>query len=134
VSDQQPEPTPREDAPRPLSTRLNAAGLWPPGYEGRPGQRPLRRYSALTTIQAIWPGYIKLFTGQVPEEFWTQAEETSEGERVAVVACPCGEEPKVAQNRTAICPGEDCGRVFLLLGEEIRVARFDPAELAAAAQ
>jgi hypothetical protein len=126
-----PEQAPHEVAPRSLSVRLNAAGLWPPGYEGRPGQRPMRRFSALSALQAIWPGYARLFTGVVPEEFWTQEEETSEGERVAVVACPCGAEPKVAQNRTAICPGE-CGRVFLLLGETIKVATLDPAELSAA--
>jgi len=104
-------------------------GLSPLGYIGRPGQKPPRRFTALTAIQALWPGFVKLFTGTVPEEFWTQEDETTEGERLTVVACPCGAEPKVAQNHTAICPGE-CGRVFLLLGEEIKVATFDPEDLA----
>lgn len=120
-----PQPEQHEAAPRPLSARLNAAGAWPPEYIGRPGQRPLRRFTALSAVQAIWPGYVQQFSGIVPEEFWTTEEE------LAVVACPCGAEPKVAQNHTTICPG-DCGRVFLLLGETIRVAKFEPEELAAA--
>lgn len=128
-----PEQEPREDSPRPLRRTFNARGAWPPEYAQRPGQRPPRRFSALTAIQAIWPGYVQLFTGRVPEEFWA-IEEGDAGsiERTVVVSCQCGAEPKVAQNQTAICPGEECGRVFMLLGDEIRVARFDPAELAAA--
>lgn len=129
MPDEQPEAPPAPPS-GPLSTRLNASGAWPPGYIGRPGQRPPRRFSAITFVQALWPGYVQQFDGEVPEEFWTQEEETELGERVAVVACPCGSEPRVEQNRTAICPGE-CGRAFMLVGEKIKVAKFEPGDLAA---
>lgn len=121
-----PEEAPSLDRSR-LRRRLRALEAWPPEYEARPGQRPLRRFSAITWTQAMWPDFIKLFTGTVPADFWTIEEE------MAVVACPCGAEPQVEQNQLAICDGEECGRVFLRLGEEIKVAKFDPAELAESA-
>lgn len=117
-----PQPEQLETPPAPLSTRLNALGAWPPGYEGRPGQRPPRRFSALTAVQAIWPGFIQQFKGTVPEEFWTWED------GVAVIACPCGAEPKIAQNGTAICDGK-CGRAFMLVGETIKVATYSPEDL-----
>jgi hypothetical protein len=36
-----------------------------------------------------------------------------------VIACPCGEEPEVAQLATTVC---GCGRVFILAGERVLVA------------
>lgn len=128
-------PTPNDRArPRErhaaLSSRLRAAGVYPADYVGRPGQRPPRRFSALSGVLGIWPGFVKQFSKVVPDEFWTQVGLNDEEELVAIVACPCGAEPQVIQNRTTICDGDGCGRVFLMLGETIRVASYDPADLA----
>lgn len=38
---------------------------------------------------------------------------------IAIVSCPCGEEPEVAQVATAVCK---CGRAFILAGERVLVA------------
>lgn len=119
---------------RALRSRLRALEAWPPEYEREPGRRPPRRFSALTWFQALWPGIAHEFEKAVPDEFWTWEEWDGEHEeeRVALVACMCGEETRVEQNGTAICGGEDCGRVFLLVGETIRVAKYEPEALAAA--
>lgn len=125
-------PQPHDGAPRPLSTRLVAGDVWPPRYHGEPGHGPLRRFSALTWLQTAWPGFAMNFTGEVPESMWSVKDWNGEdlAEMVAVVACPCGQEPEVRQNGTSICSGENCGRVFMLLGDRIKVATFVPDELA----
>lgn len=116
----QPEP------PLPLRARFLNEAAYPPRYAGRPGQRPLRRFTALSWALAIWPGFVLQFAKIVPEEFWSLAA-WGDGERLATIACPCGAEPTVAQNGTAICPG-DCGRVFAMVGDEVRVAKFETEE------
>lgn len=69
---------------------------------------------------------------EVPAEFW-QADELEDGTRVGVIACPCGEQPIVADNGTALCDGEEdgkpCGRIFLMLGDRVWVARYDSKDL-----
>jgi hypothetical protein len=62
------------------------------------------------------------FDKEVPAEFWN--EDVESAETVAIVSCPCGEEPHVALLRTEFCPG--CDRVFWNLGDRIKVAR-DPS-------
>lgn len=129
--DSPPSPQPERGA---LRSRLRALEAWPPEFEREPGRRPPRRFSALTWFQALWPGIVNEFDKTVPDEFWTWEEwdGVHDEERVALVACMCGEETRVEQNGTAICAGSECGRVFLLVGETIRVAKYEPAELAAA--
>lgn len=100
---------------------------WPPRYAGRPGQGPLRKFSAMTWLRAV-PGFEAQLKSEVPPEFLA-AEEQEDGTRVVTIACPCGAEPVVSDNGTRICEGEDCGRVFLMLGERVWVARYDPADL-----
>lgn len=60
------------------------------------------------------------FTKEVPEEMWAAKDWNGEyADLVAVIACPCGEEPEVAQLASAICK---CGRAFILAGERVLVA------------
>lgn len=69
------------------------------------------------------PMMLAQFAGEVPEEMWTAKDWDGElANLIAVVACPCGEEPEVAQLGSARCK---CGRAFLLAGDRIRVA-FSP--------
>lgn len=91
----------------------------------------MRRFSALSGVLGLWPGYLQQFDKVVPEEFWTQAGLNDNEQAIAIIACPCGAEPEVAQNGTTICSGDGCGRVFLMLGDTVRVASYDPDELAA---
>jgi hypothetical protein len=111
----------------PLRARLKARGSFPPEYQGRPGQRLPRRFSALSWASVL-PGYLQQFDGEVPGDYWTidALDASSRLPAVATVSCPCGEEPQVSQNGTALCGGENCGRTFMLVGERIRVARYKP--------
>lgn len=119
-----PPAPPSRPKPAPsLRARFVNEAAYPPRYVGRPGQGPLRRFTALSWTLALWPGFVLQFDKVVPEEFWTYAIR-DDGENLASVACPCGAEPEVAQGCSAFCPGE-CGRVFLMVGEEIRVAKFE---------
>jgi hypothetical protein len=61
------------------------------------------------------------FTKTVPDEMWSAKEWEGDAEHdlIAVIACPCGEEPEVAQLATTVC---GCGRVFILAGERVLVA------------
>lgn len=100
---------------------------WPPRYVNRPGQGPPRRFSAVTWFKSL-VGFGQLFTGEVPGDFWIEDVEKDET-RVGIISCPCGATSRVPENGIRTCDGEDCGRVFMLLGDRIRVAKFDPTEL-----
>lgn len=66
------------------------------------------------------PGIIGLFSKTVPDEMWATKEFAGESaDRIAVIACPCGEEPEVAQLASTIC---NCGRAFILAGDRVLVA------------
>lgn len=102
---------------------------WPPRYVLQPGQGPPRRFSAITWMKAL-PGFAQAFIGEVPGDFWVEdVEDAGEDQtRVGVISCMCGATPKVPENGIRACDGEGCGRVFMLLGDHIRVARFDSAD------
>ena len=86
----------------------------------------MRRFSAITWMKAL-SGFAQAFTGEVPGDFWS--EDVGEDQtRVGVISCMCGATPKVPENGVRACDGEDCGRVFMLLGDHIRVARFDSTD------
>lgn len=68
------------------------------------------------------PGVIGAFKRVVPEDYWSRDTDTEDGHPVAIVACPCGEEPPVRLAGTKTC---NCGRAFFYIGEEVRVA-FGP--------
>lgn len=112
---------------------------WPPRFGGgghRDGQALLRRFSAFTWLGAV-PSVFSRFSieggaSSVPDEFWS-LDELDDGNRVAVIACPCGQSPVVPFSNFHICKGDDCARVFFNMGQEIRVARFTPEELDALA-
>lgn len=82
------------------------------GYRTEP-----RRLDFLTMAQAV-PGLAEQFSRRVPPEFWNL------DRRVAVIACPCGEEPAAEFAVPATC---ECGRAYLYDGECVRVA-FSPAK------
>jgi hypothetical protein len=68
------------------------------------------------------------FSKTVPDEMWAAKKfDGEQADLVAIVACPCGEEPEVAQVATAICK---CGRAFLLAGDRVLVGseRVPPRE------
>ena len=108
-----------------MSMALGSVSGWPPRYVGRSGQGPLRRFSAMTLLRAL--PFAKELKTEVPAEFLA-FEEREDATRVATIACPCGAEPVVADNGIRVCEGEDCGRVFLMLGERVWSARYDPAD------
>jgi hypothetical protein len=96
-----------------------AGGLYPPRYVGRAGQGPLRRFTAVSGALAV-PGFLGPFTKSVPEEMWAAKDWNGEAaDLIAVVACPCGQEPEVGQLASTIC---DCGRAFILAGDRVLVA------------
>lgn len=100
-----------------------------PEFIDRPGQRIPRKFSALTWAQMMGGAALReVFTKEVPDDFWSW-DAAEDSTRVGIIACPCGESPEVPVHGTAICPNPECGRVFMLLGERMRVARFEPAEL-----
>jgi hypothetical protein len=106
---------------------------YPPRYALYPGQGPLRKFGALSFLRAI-PGQAALFDKEVPPEFWTEDSEEvpysqpeiwAESSRVGVISCVCGEKPRARENRLTLCR---CERVFLLLGDSIRVMRVTASD------
>lgn len=80
----------------------------------------MRRFTAMTWLRAL-PGLAERFSREVPGEYWVP--DVDGEERIGVISCTCGATPKARENRLTPCEGENCGRVFLLLGESMRVAR-----------
>lgn len=96
-----------------------AGGVWPP--RDRAGAKLPVRFNALHMLGAV-PSIIGAFKTHVPDEYWTR--DAAEDEYpIAVIACPCGEQPAVRLAGTRTC---NCGRAFLFTGTEVRVA-FSPA-------
>jgi hypothetical protein len=119
---------------RDLLDDILCAKAYPPRYSGgghRDGMKMPRRFSALTWVRAV-PAVFDRFqirngASVVPPDFWNL------DDNAAVIACPCGEQPVVPFARFHICSGEDCGRVFLFFGDEIRATRLSGDELTALA-
>lgn len=108
---------------------------YPPRYALYPGQGPLRRFSFFSLAQAV-PGAAALFAKQVPAEYWHEearmerdGHDPSTSGRVATISCVCGARPRATENKLSFCKGS-CGRVFVLLGDTVHVARFEPQALA----
>lgn len=53
----------------------------------------------------------------IPDAFWSS--DVDDGDEVAVVSCPCGEEPRVPLNSMRAC---ECSRVFFHAGRDVRAA------------
>lgn len=99
---------------------------YPPLYAGpeHPGRRQMRRFSLLTwTVMpdSLAARYFAFFDRDVPPEFWTEDVE-EDGTPVAILACVCGETPKVPVYHTAACPG--CDRVFANLSGRVKVGKI----------
>lgn len=91
---------------------------YPPRYALYPGQGPPRRFTALSWLRGL-PGLAERFSGVVPGEYWS--EDVDGEERVGVISCVCGETARARENRLTPCR---CERVFILLGDSIRVAKL----------
>lgn len=87
--------------------------------DGRPvdlfGRAQLQPFGFLSFAKAI-PGFFDQFA-PIPDEFWNK--DADEDLSIAVVACPCGEEPSVGLNAMTEC---ECERVFAFTGKGVRVA------------
>jgi hypothetical protein len=66
----------------------------------------------------LFVGSNPAFRRRVPDEFFTLDVE-EDGTEVAVVACPCGSEPRVPLARCTAC---SCERFYLALGKRVLVA------------
>lgn len=64
------------------------------------------------------PGLLAQFARKVPPAFLSDDIEDN-GQPVRVVACPCGETPRVPVGRSAECA---CERMYLAIGGGVRVA------------
>lgn len=70
-------------------------------------------------------GFVGFFDKEVPPDFWNEDVE-EDGTPVAILACVCGETPKVPLHGTAQCPG--CERVFVNLGGRVKVGKLPPED------
>jgi hypothetical protein len=118
----EPEPDPKEEALPEVSKREEpnrgpfVRGGWPP--RDRHDRKLPWKLNTITMFRAV-PILIRAFNVTVPEEFWS-VDEDEDGEPLAVIACQCGEEPKLRVAKTAEC---QCGRFFLFTGQEVRCFR-----------
>lgn len=94
----------------------------------RSQQKPLRKFTGSTWMKVIPPRInrflLKNGAKSIPGEFWAVDDEH------AVVACPCGEEPRVGLGSFHFCTGEDCHRVFFFMGREVRSVTLTDEDLA----
>lgn len=115
--------------------RVRTREPWPPRYSGgshREGQIIPHRFSIFSWLKAV-PAVVEPFllskgATEVPDEFWS-LDELDDGSSVAVISCPCGESPIVEHGRFHPCPGDDCPRIFLNLGNAVRVVKLTDEQL-----
>jgi hypothetical protein len=86
-------------------------------------QNPRLVFNFATLARSI-PGYLEQFS-RIPDEFW-QEDVTFERVSFAVIACPCGVEPRVEAGRTLQCT---CERVFFFSGQAVMVANSPKRDL-----
>lgn len=92
----------------------------------RLGRKIPHRLDVLSFANGI-PGFIERFDVSVPGEFWSQ-DVDDDGRALAVVACPCGNTPKIIAGRLATCANEGCPRVFAFTGQAVLVSGTPPRE------
>ena len=100
---------------------FDAAGMAVDGL----GRRQPTRLNMAILLRSI-PGALEQFRKEVPPDFI--ADDVRDGDRVTVVACPCGEEPAVLLGGMSEC---GCGRFYLNTGQKVLVAltpESDPAK------
>lgn len=100
------------------------------GFEDHTGLRHCRRlpvHTFLATMmtspagKAMWEA-----AREVPDNFWTIEGSNDDGD-TAIIACPCGETPKVPAGLTQSCDGEDCRRTYWYVGTRVLSFR-EPVE------
>lgn len=80
------------------------------------GRRQPTKLNSIWAFRAI-PGLGRQFKQVVPSEFWSK-DVDDRGLPLAIVACPCGQEPQLRPAGMKVC---GCERMYLSLGTEIRV-------------
>lgn len=88
-------------------------------------RRQPRQVSIFTLLRGI-PGLHGRFS-EIPEAFWA-LDVNADGFSEAVVACPCGQEPRVELGTVRQCA---CDRFFAFLGTVVMVANSPVRELQA---
>lgn len=98
---------------------IDAEKFWPP--RSRAGTIIPHKLELPLLIRAV-PGVTAFFDREVPEEFWS--EDVESGHAEIVIACPCGEEPKLVFGLRAYSIAAcACGRIFMHDGRRVRVGR-----------
>jgi hypothetical protein len=94
----------------------------------RSQQKPLRKLNGTAWMRVVPPEInrflLKNGAKSIPGEFWLVDEEH------AIVACPCGEEPRVGLGNVHFCAGEGCNRIFFFIGSEVRSVTLTDEDLA----
>lgn len=98
------------------------------------GRRSLRQFRGIELLEAV-PGMIAQFSRTVPDDMWAEDvdEEFTVEEKptlirrrsVAVMACPCGAEPRIPLGNFVVC---ECDRAYLHAGHHVKVRPADPPE------
>lgn len=103
---------------------LSLPDLWPP--RDRLGRKQPHRLALPSFLLSptIGAAIVEHFDRAIPGEFWFW-DIDDEGEHLAVIACPCGEEPGVSPIRMTEC---ECGRYYLNLVTEVRVWKPEEVE------
>ena len=81
------------------------------------GRRQPTRFNLVWAFRAV-PGMAAQFRREVPGDFWSK-DTKEDGTPVAVISCPCGQEPLVEPGRMTEC---ECERFYVHLGNSVRVA------------
>lgn len=108
-----------------MASPVSLTDRWPP--RDRIGRQQLHRIALPTFFvqpSGIGRTIVEAFKQPVPDGFWN-SDVDEEGEAIAIVSCPCGEDATVYPLRSAEC---DCGRFYLHLGTEVRVYRPEGVE------
>lgn len=87
------------------------------------GRPQPHRLNAISFTEAI-PGWLARYDKRVPDEFFSL--DRDDDEQVAVIACPCGDTPRVPVGGVRGCDG--CDRSFVFTGRDVLVARKGDVE------
>lgn len=100
-----------------------AEGIAPSPDIDLTGRQVPRRHLGMMTFLRVFPACAVQFD-QIPGEFWTQ-DLGDDGYTEAVIACPCGMQPRVEIGCMEICA---CERAFLYAGTAVLVANSPKAK------
>lgn len=90
------------------------------------GRQYMRPFSWVSFVRAMPWLATEVFDTKVPGDFWAQ-DTDEEGEPIAIIACPCGEEPTLHPGEAVEC---SCERFYLAAVDQVRVFRPEHVEAA----